>query len=67
MIELSPRRHELLRRRHRDALRTLELLDAGHLWHPLEEDEYRGVLFDTLEDVEAELSGEKIWRPDDQW
>ncbi len=55
------RRHELLRRR--DTLQELEQLDAGELWHALREDEYRGVLFETLEVIESELSGER-WRED---
>ena len=58
---MTTRRHELLHRR-RDALRELEQLDAGESWYPLSEDAYRGVLFETLEDVEAELSGEEFWR-----
>ena len=62
---IDPRRHELLCRRRRDALQELELLDAGRLFHPLAEDEYRGVLFETLEDIEAELSGEEYGREDD--
>ena len=56
------RRHELLRRHRRDTLQDLAMLDAGELWHALSEDEYRGVLIDTLEDVEAELGGEDLWR-----
>ncbi len=56
------RRNELLRRR--DTLQDLASLDAGELRHPLGEDEYRGVLFETLEDVEAELNGEDVWRED---
>jgi len=46
-------------------LQELTLLDAGQLWPALPEDESRAVLFDTLEDVEAELSGEELWWEDD--
>ena len=59
-------RHELLRRRRRDTLQDLAMLDAGELWHPLSRGEYRGLLFDTLEDTDAELSGDEIWREDDE-
>lgn len=63
---MTPRRHELLRRRRRDTLQELDLLDAGQLWHSLPEDEYRGVLIETLEDIEAELNGEEYWREDEE-
>ena len=58
------RRQELLRRCRRDTLQDLAMLDAGEMWHPLGEGEYRVVLFETLEDVEVELSGEDLWRED---
>ena len=62
---MTPRRSELLLRcRRRDTLQDLEMFDAGELWHPLSEDEYRGVLLVTLEDIDAELSGEDYWRED---
>ena len=45
----------------------LDLLAAGELWQPLDEEEYRGVLIETLDDIEVVLSGEEYWREDDQW
>ena len=65
MIDYTTRRRNLLTLRRRDALRDLEMLDAGQLWHPLDEDEYRSLLWATLEDIDAELSGDDFWREDD--
>lgn len=63
---LSPRRHELLRRRRRDTMQELEQLDAGQLRHVLDEDEYRGMRFETLDEIEAEWNGDEFWREDSE-
>lgn len=65
MTTASPRRVELLRRHRRDIVAELDLLNAGELWHPLSEYEYRGILLASLEEIDSELAGEDPpWRPD---
>ena len=52
---IDPRRHELLRRRRRDAVDELAALERDELWHILSDEEYRDVLLATLDEIDDEL------------
>ena len=50
------REHELIRRQWRDTVATLAVLDAGDLWHPLTSEQYRGLLLESLDELEHDLA-----------
>ena len=52
---LDPRRHELLNRRWRDTNEALNALEAGTLWYPLSESQWRSHLLATLDEIEGEI------------
>ena len=54
-MPLDPRRLELLNRRWRDTNESLADLEAGELWHPLSEQQWRSHLLATLDEIEGEI------------